>query len=214
MWLKRYDNQWSWVTVVFDDYNKLSHFYLNGTEVDSLAGFGSPSPYKYEGRLKKYNVDKVYLGSTPSEKEDSPIKYFKGDIASVRIWDRDLTPTEVANLHKEVPSDGLFIDLDPGDLSSYNSDNITISKDDIRIPNSIIPHRVEGKMRCLPHKDEGIVGGKFVKGETTARNERRYVLEMQQNKINYKNDGLKQVKYELVGEEILTPWAKMINVKL
>ena len=214
MWLKRYDNQWSWVTVVFDDYNKLSHFYLNGTEVDSLAGFGSPSPYKYEGRLKKYNVDRVYLGSTPSEKEDSPIKYFKGDIASVRIWDRDLTPTEVENLHKEVPSDGLFIDLNPGDLSSYNSDNITISKDDIRIPNSIIPHRVEGKMRCLPHKDEGIVGGKFVKGETTARNERRYVLEMQQNKINYKNDGLKQVKYELVGEEILTPWAKMINVKL
>lgn len=214
MWLKRYDNQWSWVTVVFDDYNKLSHFYLNGTEVDSLAGFGSPSPYKYEGRLKKYHVDKVYLGSTPSEKDDSPIKYFKGDIASVRIWDRDLTPTEVENLHKEVPTDGLFVDLDPSDLSSYNSENITVTKDDIRIPNSIIPHRVEGKMRCLPHKDEGIVGGKFVKGETTARNERRYVLEMQQNKINYKNDGLKQVKYELVGEEILTPWAKMINIKL
>ena len=214
MWLKRYDNQWSWVTVVFDDYSKLSHFYLNGTEVDSLAGFGSPSPYKYEGRLKKYHVDKVYLGSTPSEKDDSPIKYFKGDIASVRIWDRDLTPTEVENLHKEVPTDGLFVDLDPSDLSSYNSENITVTKDDIRIPNSIIPHRVEGKMRCLPHKDEGIVGGKFVKGETTARNERRYVLEMQQNKINYKNDGLKQVKYELVGEEILTPWAKMINIKL
>ena len=214
MWLKRYDNQWSWVTVVFDDYNKLSHFYLNGTEVDSLAGFGSPSPYKYAGRLKKYDVDKVYLGTTPSEKDDSPIKYFKGDIAKVMIWDRDLTESEVSNLHYNIPEDGLFINMDVADLESYNNEDVDIIKDNLMIPNSIIPHRVEGKMRCLPHKDEGIVGGKFVKGETTARNERRYVLEMQQNKINYKNDGLKQVKYELVGEEILTPWAKMINVKL
>ena len=99
-------------------------------------------------------------------------------------------------------------------LDSYNHRDITIHKENIIVPNSILPFREEGRMRCLPHKDEGIVAGKFVKGETTARNERRYVLQMQQNKINYKDDGLKQVKYELVGEEILTPWAKMINVKL
>ena len=37
---------------------------------------------------------------------------------------------------------------------------------------------------------------------------------MQQNKINYKKDGISTLKYELVGEEILTPWAKMINIKL
>jgi len=214
MWLKRYDNQWSWVTVVFDDYNKLSHFYLNGTEVDSLAGFGSPSPYKYEGRLKKYNIDTIYLGTTTSEKADSPIKYFKGDIASLKIWDRDLTDTEVKNLHITQPEDGLIYDLEVDDGNSFNHHNITFPTEDIKIPNSILPFREEGRMRCLPHKDEGIVGGKFVKGETTARNERRYVLQMQQNKINYKDDGLKQVKYELVGEEILTPWAKMINVKL
>ena len=69
-------------------------------------------------------------------------------------------------------------------------------------------------MRCLPHKDEGIVDGVFVKGETTAANERRYVLKMQQNEINYKEDGIKQLKYELVGEQIFTPWAKMLNIKL
>ena len=84
----------------------------------------------------------------------------------------------------------------------------------MKIPNSIIPHRVEGRMRCLPHEDEGIVGGVFKKGETTAANERRYVLEMQQNKINYKDDGIKQVKYKLVSEEKLTPWAKMLNIEL
>jgi len=37
---------------------------------------------------------------------------------------------------------------------------------------------------------------------------------MQQDKIDYKEDGIAQVKYEFVGEEILTPWAKMINIKL
>ena len=69
-------------------------------------------------------------------------------------------------------------------------------------------------MSCLPHEDEGLVGGAFKKGETTAANERRYVLEMQQGKIDYKKDGIKQVQYELVGEEKLTPWAKMLNIKL
>ena len=69
-------------------------------------------------------------------------------------------------------------------------------------------------MTCLPHEDEGIVGGVFKKGETTAANERRYVLQMQQDKINYKEDGIKQVQYELVSEEKLTPWAKMLNIKL
>ena len=58
------------------------------------------------------------------------------------------------------------------------------------------------------------MGGRFRKGETTARNERRYQLEMQQGKVNYKNDGIAQVKFELLGIDQLTPKAKMINVKL
>jgi len=37
---------------------------------------------------------------------------------------------------------------------------------------------------------------------------------MQQDKINYKNDGFSTLKYELVGIDQLTPWAKMINIKL
>ena len=57
-------------------------------------------------------------------------------------------------------------------------------------------------------------GNLFVKGNTTAKNEERYVLQMQQGKIDYKKDGISTLKYELVGEEILTPWAKMINIKL
>ena len=37
---------------------------------------------------------------------------------------------------------------------------------------------------------------------------------MQQGKIDYKKDGIEQIKYEFISEQKLTPWAKMINIKL
>ena len=215
MWLKRYDNQWSWLTAVLDEERHLSHLYLNGTEVDSKGGFGSPSPFRFTGKLKKYGTNSIYLGTSPSQPESSSYKFFKGDIARVYAWDRALNISEVRNLHNELPKKGLSINYDVNNAKTkLDTFNVDIKEDTLRIPNSIIPHRVEGRMRCLPHKDEGIVNGVFAKGETTAANERRYVLKMQQNEINYKNDGIKQLKYELVGEQIFTPWAKMLNIKL
>ena len=215
MWVKRYDKQWSWVTAVFDAENRTSHFYLNGTEVDSKGGFGSPSPFEWNGNLRSYGMNDITLGMSESEPKNSTTKYLKGDIAKVFAWDRALDPTEVENLHLELPSLGKKISLDFNEPETthevYETD---VREDTVDIPNSIIPHRVEGKMRCLPHEDEGIVNGRFVKGETTAANERKYVLQMQQNKVDYKSDGIKQVKYEVVKETIFTPWAKMIDIKL
>ena len=215
MWVKRYDNQWSWVTAVFNEETKTSHFYLNGTEIDSKGGFGSPSPYEWTGNLKKYGNKNITLGMSESEPDTSTTKYLKGDIAKVFAWNRALTPEELKNLHVELPKQGQKIDLDFNNPNhTYKVFETDYREDTIDIPNSIIPHRVEGKMRCLPHKDEGIVNGRFVKGETTAKNEERYVLQMQQNKINYKEDGIKQVRYEFVKETVFTPWAKMIDIKL
>ena len=211
MWLKRYDNQWSWVTVVIDSKRNLSHFYLNGTEVDSKAGHGSESPWKFNGKLKKYGNKDIFLGTTPSVEENSSSRYFKGKIADVKIWDRDLTPEEVKNLHKETPSNNLVFDSNVDEIVKYHCKEYV---EKFKVPNSIIPHRRIGRFTCLPHVDEGLVDGKWSKGETTARNERRYVLEMQKGTWDYKADGIKQVKYELVGEDKLTPWAKMINIKL
>ena len=193
----------------------MAHFYLNGTEVDSKGGFGSPSPLRIDGILKNYGSNDIYLGYSPSQPDDSSFKFFKGDIAKIYAWKRALSPDEVKLLHTEIPSEGLTVDLN---FAKPNSDfeqfNTELIEEPINIPNSIIPHRVEGKFRCLPHEDEGIVNGKFVKGETTAANERRYVLKMQQGKVNHKEDGIKQLKYELVGEKIFIPWAKMIDIKL
>ena len=215
MWLKRYDRQWSWITAVLDEKEHLAHFYLNGTEVDSKVGLGSPSPLRFDGKLKSYGTNDYYLGISPSQPDDSSFKYFKGDIAKIQAWNRALTPEEVALLHKSTPSNGLTIDIDMNKSeNNIELNNVDIIEEDIKVPNSIIPHRVEGRMRCLPHKDEGIVDGKFAKGETTARNERRYVLEMQKGSWDYKGDGIEQLKYELVKETKLTPWAKMLDIKL
>ena len=211
MWLKRYDGQWSWVTVVIDQSTNLSHFYLNGTEVDSKAGHGSESPWRYNGKLKKYGNKKIYLGTTPSVSEHDPSKFFKGSIADIKIWDRALNTEEVKNIHKEYSTEGLIYKFNIDSLIKYDVKEVT---DTVKVPNSIIPHRRIARFTCLPHEDEGLVNGKWAKGETTAKNERRYVLEMQKGTWDYKSDGIKQVKYELVSEEKLTPWAKMLNIKL
>tara|TARA_B100000212_G_scaffold191666_1_gene144495 strand:- start:1292 stop:2689 length:1398 start_codon:yes stop_codon:yes gene_type:complete len=211
MWLKRYDGQWSWVTVVVNQDTSLSHFYLNGTEVDSKAGFGSESPWQFHGHLKKYGNKDIYLGVSPKDKEEHPAKYFKGDIADIKIWNYALTKNEVINLHNEYPLEGLIYKYDIDSLEKYDCKEVV---EDISVPNSIIPHRRIGRFDCLPHKDEGLVDGKWAKGKTTARNERRYVLEMQKGSWKYKEDGIKQVNYKLISTKEFTPWAKMLNVEL
>jgi len=69
----------------------------------------------------------------------------------------------------------------------------------------------------MHHTDEGFVGGKWVKGETTARNEKRFVTEMQQGLINYKEDGLSNILNVMDIDNIdvsLYPNTKFINVKM
>jgi hypothetical protein len=95
--------------------------------------------------------------------------------------------------------------------------NIELKKEKVEIPNTILPYRRDGRFRCLPHQTEGLinVGGidKWAKGETTAKNEERYILQMQQGKIDYKSDGINSMNYELVSIDTIYNIHKMINVK-
>lgn len=215
MWAKRYDRQWSYITAVFDAENQEARFYLNGKEINSKLGEGSQSPLSWSGRLKNYGDQDFYLGTTPSVPRTAPNRFFKGDIADVQIFDVALTPLEVERLVQE---DTVYGIEGPKFSLHQNGtvDRIAVEEKygNIDIEGSVLPFRKTGRFRCLPHEDEGIVGGRFKKGETTARNERRYQLEMQQGKVNYKKDGIAQVKFELLGIDQLTPKAKMINVKL
>jgi hypothetical protein len=67
------------------------------------------------------------------------------------------------------------------------------------------------------HEDEGFINGEWKKGETTARNEKRFVTEMQQKKIDYKKDGLNKILEVLDVDNVddtLYPNTKFINVKM
>ena len=69
-------------------------------------------------------------------------------------------------------------------------------------------------MENTPYLSAGDTTDVWAKGETTARNEKRYIHEMQQGTWDYKSDGIKQLEYDLVDIEEITPKAKLINVKL
>ena len=213
-WIKRYENQWSWVTMAVDAENKKIHFYLNGRESDARLGTGTQSPFEYVEPLKRYGSEPFYIGYSKSPTES----FFKGAIASIAMWDRCLTPDEIKNMHIQFPQDNLILDIFSMGLDFGISNNIEIKTENIEIPHTILPHRKNGKFRCLPHQTEGLIneGGieKWAKGETTAKNERRYILEMQQDKIDYKSDGINSLNYELVSIDTIDGKHQMINVKL
>jgi hypothetical protein len=218
MWAKRYEGVWSWITITVNDDDKIVRFYLNGQEIDERNGNGSKSPMEYIGRLRTYPSKHFYLGASPNSNPEEPSKFFKGDIAKFHFWDRTLTEDEVKNLHERLPKDGLKVNLnfnnfkdDVGDIHTFD---IEWWREDIEIPTNVLPHRRVGRFECLPHNDEGLVNGEWVKGETTARNERKYITEMQQGKTNYKEDGINTVQYELIDIEKINYNSIFINVKL
>ena len=78
------------------------HFYLNGKESDARHGHGTQSPLHYEGKIEIIWNGDYYLGTTTSTAKTEPNKWFKGDIAKVMMWNRNLDSNEISNLHKEI----------------------------------------------------------------------------------------------------------------
>jgi len=222
-WMKRYENQWTWVTFTVDSNSKKIHVYLNGIESQASSGTGVDSPASYSGGLKKYDNQDYFLGTTPSVNEKDAAKYFKGDIGKLIIWNRCLSKKEiVSSFNNKI--EGAILDYDftsdklLKDTTGHDNNGLVINceklEETIKVPHTVIPYRTPGRMDCLDHIDEGFIDGKWAKGETTAKNEYRYIMGMQQGKIDYKKDGMSNLKYTLVGIEELTPKAKMINVLL
>jgi hypothetical protein len=216
MWAKRYDRYWTWLTATFDYDNKVSRLYVNGEEIDSANGTGSESPMKWDGIIKNNGDRDWYIGTTTTLKNSDPNKWFSGDIAAIYAWGRDLGEGEIARLHKEIPQDDKIIDINFSDDIKYpiTVENVEMLQDNIEIYNSVLPYRKDGWFKCLPHPDEGIVDGEFVKGETTAKNEERYVMKMQRGKINHKKDGIEQLVYMVESVDQISHKATMINVSL
>ena len=62
----------------------------------------------YNYNLKRYGNEPFYIGHTPTVAAFEANAFFKGEIADIKLWDRNLTNEEVSKLHKEYSTDGLI----------------------------------------------------------------------------------------------------------
>ena len=211
-WIKRNFNQWTWVTLSVNEDCSNIYFYCNDKLIKSTANGIIEDGYSvFSGKLKKLLSD-FHIGKNSDDKTTTVADFLKGKIAEVKIWNRFFTKDEIPNLILNNTIKPYFELTDTNSELIYN--NIDITLESFKILNNAIPYRRDGRFLSLPHIDEGFVNGKWAKGETTAKNEKRFFLEMQKQKLNYKEDGIAQIKYELVSKEQISDNAWMINVKL
>ena len=214
-WAKRYENQWTWGIVSYNKRNNEQYLFVNNVLTTNQSGVKENKPFIIDKPLKKQNnLEPFIIGMCPHTGN-----FFKGQIGEIRIFNKFMTDIDDV-LYS---SDKLLLHVDFRNGVQENIDNgeceyhTTITKENFEIINNIIPHRRESKFDCMFHVDEGYVNGKWAKGETTAKNEKRYVMQMQQGLIDYKTEGFNQVLNVLEIDNIdesLYPNTKFINCKM
>lgn len=205
-WGKRFENQWTWVTVSYSKEKAELYFYINNDLCLQMDGVKQEKPFKIKTELKTQDAIKPFLLGFCNHTNT----YFKGKIAKVKIYNK--FSDNIMDVFKN--EDDLVLNVD---FNNTLSQNITLTNETIEVIESIVPFRREGAFYCLPHVDEGFIGGNWAKGETTARNENRFVTKMQQGKIDYHSDGLKNILETMEIDNIdlsLYPNTHFINVKM
>ena len=204
-WAKRFENLWTWVTLSVSQETGESFFYLNNELVCQMNGIKDSKPFPIDKNLKTHDSIRPFILGFCNQMDT----YYKGKIAEVKIYNRfynDINECDDGNLI-------MNYNFNEYTILDFENNNVTFNNENIQVIENIIPFRRESRFYCLPHTDEGFVNGKWVKGETTARNEKRFVTEMQQGKVNYKNDGINSLNYELINTEMFSDNCLMINVK-
>ncbi len=201
---KRSENQWTWITLSYKQETKEAYFYLNDELVCQMNGVKNKQPFPINDELRTHDAVKPFLIGFCNHMNT----HYKGKIAEIKLHGKFFEDINDVFGSK----DEVLLDIDfTKDLEGENK-NVTFSQETIEVIENIVPFRKEGRFQCLPHIDEGFIGGNWAKGETTAKNEKRFVTEMQQRKIDYKNDGMNTLKYDLVSTEMYTDNCLFINV--
>ena len=215
-WGKRFENLWTWVTLSFNKETKESYLYINDELICQMNGVKENKPFPINNDLRQLDSKNPFLIGFCSHLNT----YFKGKIAEVKIFNKFINKIDEAIyknddliLHYDFSKD----DVDLINNYSLVNNNVTFNSENIELIENVLPYRREGSFYCLPHIDEGFVNGTWAKGETTARNEKRFVTEMQQKKIDYGKDGLTQILDVLnvvSVDETVYPNTKFINVTM
>lgn len=221
-WIKREDSVWSWVTTSYNSSNNRFSFFLN----DELGRYNEKGTKENRSVLIKEELFQ-YNDKSPSfvgcnDDPGNPI-FFRGEIAELMIFDQAVKdPKDVSKFHdgkKKPIMHFKFNSINGGQVQDIiggvgaRAYNLEIVEKAINVTDMPIPHRREGSFECLPHIDEGLVNNKWAKGETTARNERILVTEMQRRSLDYKSDGINSMKYELITTKDLGNNVLLINCK-
>ena len=181
---------------------------MNDELICQMNGIKQNEPFPIRENLRLHDAVKPFLLGFCTHTNTR----FKGKISDFKIYDKFFN--NINDVYENTKNLILNVDMNSEDIIKQN---VNISSEDIEIIENIIPYRREGSFYCLPHIDEGFINGGWAKGETTARNEKRFVTEMQQGKINYKEDGLNKIMDVLDVDNVddtLYPNTKFINVKM
>ena len=207
---KRFENLWTWVTVSYKQDDGDVYLYVNDELIRNTTGIKENLPFHIKNELKRHDGKRPFLVGFCNHTNT----HFKGKIAEVKIYDRFTEQKDIKSSYEDGGKDTLVhYKFD----QPIEGQNVEIKNGDIEVIDNILPFRKEGSFYCLPHIDEGFVNGTWAKGETTAANEKRFVTEMQQGKINYKDEGLNKITgvtqvVEL--DETLYPNTMFINTKM
>ena len=211
-WIKKNFNEWIWITISVDVEAEKLYFYCNNTLTKVLKnGSLEETWYTFTNELQKLESN-FYIGKNTINNNSVVVDFLKGKIAAIKVWNKFI---EKENIKKNIIENNksTIFELSVED-SKLNFNNITNTSENIEVYDNAIPYRREGRFLSLPHIDEGLVETKWAKGNTTAVNEKRLFLEMRKGKLNYKEDGIKQLKYELISKEEISENCFMLNVKL
>jgi hypothetical protein len=202
-WAKRFEHLWTWITLSYSKEKNLIYFYMNNELISQMNGIKQNTPFPAVEELKSHDSIKPFLIGFCNHTNTR----YKGKIAELKIFNNFFE-----NVNDVFDNNDTIVDL-----NQCLCENVEISEEKIDVVSNILPYRREGAFYCLPHVDEGFINGGWAKGETTARNEKRFVTEMQQRKIDYKNEGLKQIMdvLDIVNiDEESYPNTKFINVTM
>ncbi len=203
-WSKAVEDKWKWFTVSYNYKEQKLYIFSNDKLVSNNGDILKSKPINLPNKIKSHiSKGDFHIGRCNHQNTN-----FKGKIAEVKIYDRFFDNFEECKSNE----DNIIYDLNQDQHTKKNDVNQVI--ENIEIDDSNLPYRRDGKFYCLPHLDEGLVNGKWVKGETTAKNEKRFVTEMQKGKLNYKNDGINNLEYKLVEVIDHSLKCKIYNVKL
>ncbi len=206
-WAKRFENLWTWVTLSVSQETGEAYFYMNNELVCQMNGIKDKKPFPIDTNLKSHDSIRPFIVGFCNHMNT----YYKGKIAEIKIYNKFFDNVDECFEN----TNDLVLNYDFNNYKNLDFENIntTFKEENVEVIENILPFRRDGRFYCLPHTDEGFVNGRWAKGETTARNEKRFVTEMQQGKINYKQDGMNSLKYELVNTEMFSDKCIMINVK-